>query len=132
MGGSWRWALPVQRSMAPNLGGGARRKNRRPSNALGEATQQSGAFRSRHRRPGPGWKASAILGRMPLTRFTIRQLEALVTAAELHSFSGASERLGLTAQAVSQLVAELEAVLGFRLFDRTTRRVALTSAGRDF
>jgi DNA-binding transcriptional LysR family regulator len=38
----------------------------------------------------------------------------------------------MTAQAVSQLVAELEAVLGFRLFDRTTRRVSLTSAGRDF
>jgi len=69
---------------------------------------------------------------MPLTRFTIRQLEAFVTAADLYSFSGAAERLGLTAQAVSQLVAELEAVLGFRLFDRTTRRVSLTSAGRDF
>jgi len=42
---------------------------------------------------------------------------------------GASE---LTAQAVSQLIAELEAVLGFRVFDRTTRRVALSGAGRDF
>jgi DNA-binding transcriptional LysR family regulator len=33
---------------------------------------------------------------------------------------------------VSQLIAELEAILGFRLFDRTTRKVALSSAGRDF
>jgi len=69
---------------------------------------------------------------MPLTRFTLRQLEAFVAVADLRSFSTAAERLGLTAQAISQGVAELESVLGFRLFDRTTRRVALTSAGRDF
>lgn len=69
---------------------------------------------------------------MPLARFTLRQLEAFVAVAELHSFSAAAERLGFTAQAVSQLVAELEAVLAFRVFDRTTRRVGLSSAGRDF
>jgi DNA-binding transcriptional LysR family regulator len=69
---------------------------------------------------------------MPLTRFTLRQIEALASVADLHSFSAAADRLGLTAQAVSQLVAELEGILGFRLFDRTTRRVALSSAGRDF
>lgn len=69
---------------------------------------------------------------MALTRFTLRQLEAYAVVAELQSFSAGAERMGLTAQAVSQLVAELEATLGFRLFDRTTRRVALNSAGRDF
>ncbi|KQP49242.1 LysR family transcriptional regulator [Pseudorhodoferax sp. Leaf274] len=69
---------------------------------------------------------------MPLTRITLRQLEAYAAVAELLNFHAAAERLGLTAQAVSQLVAELEAVLGFRLFDRTTRRVALSSAGRDY
>ncbi|WP_284619600.1 LysR family transcriptional regulator [Aquabacterium humicola] len=69
---------------------------------------------------------------MPLTRFTLRQLEAFDAVADLHSFSAAADRLGLSAQAVSQQVAELEAVLGFRLFDRTTRRVSLSSAGRDF
>lgn len=69
---------------------------------------------------------------MSLTRFTLRQIEAFVAVAELLSFSGAAERLGLTAQAVSQLIAELEHTLGFRLFDRTTRRVGLSSAGRDF
>src|SRR6218665_1172406 len=71
-------------------------------------------------------------GAMPLTRITLRQLEAYAAVAELLNFHAAAERLGLTAQAVSQLVAELEAVLGFRLFDRTTRRVALSSAGRDY
>lgn len=69
---------------------------------------------------------------MSFTRFTLRQVEAFLTVAELHNFSAAADRLGLTAQAVSQLVAELESHLEFRLFDRTTRRVALSSAGRDF
>ncbi len=68
---------------------------------------------------------------MPLTRITIRQLEAFVTVADRRSFAAASKELGLSASAVSQLVSELEDTLGFRLFDRTTRRVALSSAGRE-
>jgi DNA-binding transcriptional LysR family regulator len=71
-------------------------------------------------------------GGMPLTRFTLRQIEAFMAVADAHSFTTAASRLGLTAQAVSQLIAELESILGFRLFDRTTRKVALSSAGRDF
>lgn len=69
---------------------------------------------------------------MPLTRFTLRQIETFACVAELNSFGGAAQRLALTPQAVSQLIAELENLLGFRLFDRTTRRVTLSSAGRDF
>ncbi|WP_257168063.1 LysR family transcriptional regulator [Bradyrhizobium sp. SRS-191] len=69
---------------------------------------------------------------MPLSRITIRQFEALVAVAETLSFSAAGERLGLTSSAVSQLVSELESTAGFRVFDRSTRRVALSSAGRDF
>jgi DNA-binding transcriptional LysR family regulator len=69
---------------------------------------------------------------MALTRFSLRQIEAFTAVADLHSFSGAAERLGMTSSAISQLIAELESLLGFRLFDRTTRRVTLSSAGRDF
>ncbi|CAN7305012.1 LysR family transcriptional regulator [Pseudorhodoferax sp. LjRoot39] len=69
---------------------------------------------------------------MSLTRFTLRQIEAFAAVAEARNFGAASEQLGMTTQAVSQLIAELESVLGFRLFDRTTRRVDLSSAGRDF
>jgi DNA-binding transcriptional LysR family regulator len=69
---------------------------------------------------------------MAFTRLTLRQIEAFIAVVEVSSFTAAASRLGLTAQAVSQLVAELEGVLGFRLFDRTTRKVALSSAGRDF
>lgn len=69
---------------------------------------------------------------MPLTRATIRQYETFLAIADLHSISAAADRVGLTSSAVSQLLAELETELGFRLFDRTTRRVNLSSAGRDF
>ena len=69
---------------------------------------------------------------MALTRWTLRQMEAFMAVADAHSFTAGAARLGLTAQAVSQLVAELEAALGFRLLDRTTRRVSLSGAGRDF
>lgn len=69
---------------------------------------------------------------MALTRFTLRQLEAFAAVADLHGFAAAGKRLGMTAQAVSQLVADLESAIGLRLFDRTTRRVALSAAGREF
>ncbi|MES2183195.1 MAG: LysR family transcriptional regulator [Pseudomonadota bacterium] len=69
---------------------------------------------------------------MSLTRISLRQFEAFVAVADLRSFTASSERLGLTASAVSQLVAELESTLGFRVFDRSTRKVNLSSAGRGF
>ena len=69
---------------------------------------------------------------MPLTRVTIRQFEAFLAIVDLHSIGAAADRLGLTSSAVSQLLADLETELGFRLFDRTTRRVNLSSAGQDF
>ncbi len=69
---------------------------------------------------------------MPLTRFSLRQFEAFSAVADAQGFGAASQRMGLSSSAVSQLVAELEATLGFRLFDRHTRRVELSSAGREF
>lgn len=69
---------------------------------------------------------------MSLPRFTPRQLSAFVTVADIKSFAKAGERLNLSASAVSQLVGELESSIGFRLFDRTTRSVALSPAGREF
>jgi len=69
---------------------------------------------------------------MSLPRYTPRQLEAFVTVADVLSFTEAGNRLALTSSAVSQLVSELEDTLGFRLFDRSTRRVKVSSAGREF
>ncbi|MEX3931684.1 LysR family transcriptional regulator [Paraburkholderia phymatum] len=69
---------------------------------------------------------------MALTRVTIRQFEAFLAIVDQNGIAAAAERLGLTSSAVSQLLAELEREIGFRLFDRTTRRVSLSTAGRDF
>jgi LysR family transcriptional regulator, carnitine catabolism transcriptional activator len=62
---------------------------------------------------------------------TLRQLEAFLAVAQNDGFTRAAERIHLTQSAVSVLVRELEGQLGVRLFDRTTRAVRLTEAGRE-
>jgi DNA-binding transcriptional LysR family regulator len=71
---------------------------------------------------------------MPLAslNITLRQIEAFLAVARDEGFTRAGERLHLTQSAVSLLVRELERQLGLRLFDRTTRAVRLTEAGRGF
>lgn len=49
--------------------------------------------------------------------------------AELGSFAAAGRRLSRSPAGISKNVAELEAHLGVRLLNRTTRRVSLTEAG---
>jgi DNA-binding transcriptional LysR family regulator len=58
-----------------------------------------------------------------------RLLRAFVAVAEELSFTRAAQRLFLAQQALSAQVRQLEARVGVRLFERTTRRVALTEAG---
>ena len=62
--------------------------------------------------------------------FTSRQLKAFLLAAQHHSFTRAAEKLFITPSGLSVLIRELERQAGFRLFDRTTRYVALTEHGR--
>lgn len=56
-------------------------------------------------------------------------LRAFVATAEEAHFGRASDRLQLTQQALSKRIARLEGVLAVWLFDRDSRRVALTDAG---
>ncbi|MCO1654851.1 LysR family transcriptional regulator [Pseudonocardia humida] len=61
----------------------------------------------------------------------IRLLRHFVVVAEELHFSRAAARLFVAQQALSRDVGRLEQQLGVRLFDRTTRRVALTAAGAE-
>lgn len=63
---------------------------------------------------------------------TLNSIECFVRTAEAGSFSEAARRLGLTSAAVGKNVAKLEAQVGVRLFQRSTRRLALTEAGQQF
>jgi DNA-binding transcriptional LysR family regulator len=58
-----------------------------------------------------------------------REFEVFLTVAQTLSFRRTAEQVHLSQPAVSGLIARLEASLGVRLFDRTTRNVQLTAAG---
>ncbi len=59
-------------------------------------------------------------------------IECFVRSAEGGSFAEAARHLSLTPAAVGKSVAKLEARLGVRLFQRSTRRLTLTEAGKLF
>lgn len=61
---------------------------------------------------------------------SLRQLRVFLAVASERSFSRAGDRIGLTQPAVSRAIHELEAQMGLRLLDRSTREVALTEAGQ--
>jgi DNA-binding transcriptional LysR family regulator len=61
-----------------------------------------------------------------------RQLEYFVAVAEELSFTRAAQRLFTVQSTVSATIRALETELGATLFDRSTRRVALSAAGRAF
>jgi DNA-binding transcriptional LysR family regulator len=62
----------------------------------------------------------------------IEKIHIFLSVAELGSFAAAARRLNLSPSVVTRVVAELEQDLGVQLFVRTTRKVALTSAGQHF
>ncbi|WMJ69277.1 LysR family transcriptional regulator [Stenotrophomonas sp. 24(2023)] len=59
-------------------------------------------------------------------------LEVMFAIVESRSFSAAAEVVGLSQPGVSRAVARLEARLGMRVFERTTRAVRLTDEGRRY
>lgn len=65
-------------------------------------------------------------------RTGMTELEVVLAVARRNSFRGAAQELGMSTTAVSSAVAGLEARLKVRLFNRSTRSVALTDAGRRY
>jgi len=57
------------------------------------------------------------------------ELKAFAAVVERASFARAADHLGLSPSALSQTIRQLEARLGVRLLNRTTRSVATTTAG---
>lgn len=64
--------------------------------------------------------------------FNLNDLQAFRAVAELSNFRKAAESLHVSQPAFSRRIEKLEEALGVQLLERTTRRVILTSVGRDF
>ncbi len=62
----------------------------------------------------------------------VRALRVFSAVAAASGFAGAARALDLAPAVVTRTIAELEAHLGARLLQRTTRRVALTDAGETY
>lgn len=62
----------------------------------------------------------------------LKGLDAVLAIARLGSFRAAALELGMSTTALSHNIGRLETNLGVRLFNRTTRSVSLSDAGRDF
>jgi DNA-binding transcriptional LysR family regulator len=69
---------------------------------------------------------------MPFDARLVSGIGVLAAVIETGGFAKAAQALGLTQPAVSRSVARLEARIGVRLLDRTTRSVTLTDEGRRF
>jgi DNA-binding transcriptional LysR family regulator len=64
--------------------------------------------------------------------FDLADLRGFLAVADLGSFSAAAQALHLSQSALSRRVDKLELALGVQLFERTTRRVELSTIGRGF
>jgi len=62
----------------------------------------------------------------------LAEMRVFVRAIERGTFAGAAGDLGLTPSAISKLIQRLEARLGVRLVNRTTRKLALTAEGETY
>lgn len=67
-----------------------------------------------------------------MSRHSLIELEAVLAIVRCGSFRAAALDLGMSTTAISNAVAKLERELAVRLFNRTTRSVSLTYAGRIF
>lgn len=66
------------------------------------------------------------------TKVDLNRVATFVRVVQAKSFTRAARELRLPISSVSRSVAQLEEALGVRLLHRTTRRLALTDAGRSY
>lgn len=67
-----------------------------------------------------------------MSRASLAELEAVALVARRGGFRAAARDLGVSSSALSHSISALEARIGVRLFNRTTRSVVLTAAGEQF
>ena len=67
-----------------------------------------------------------------MRNLTLRQIRIFLSAAKHLSFSHAAEELHITGSAVSLQIKEMEGDIGISLFNRDSKKVALTTAGEHF
>jgi DNA-binding transcriptional LysR family regulator len=67
-----------------------------------------------------------------MARHSLVELDAVIAVARKTSFRQAALELGMSTTALSNTIGKIERLLGVRLFNRTTRSVSLTDAGRNF
>lgn len=83
-------------------------------------------------RAAGGGATPARSSRSTRDEIDLRDVEFVAAVARHGSFTRAASDLHIAQPALSATIQRLEANLGLRLFDRTTRRVALTDAGEAF
>jgi DNA-binding transcriptional LysR family regulator len=67
-----------------------------------------------------------------MSKHGLIEFDAVLAIARRGSFRAAALELGLSTTALSNVIGKVERQLGVRLFNRTTRSVSLTDAGRNF
>ena len=67
-----------------------------------------------------------------MRNLTLRQIRIFLSAAKHLSFSHAAEELHITGSAVSLQIKEMEGDIGISLFNRDSKKIALTTAGEHF
>jgi len=67
-----------------------------------------------------------------MMRGSLAELEAVLAVSSRGGFRAAARELGISSSSLSQQIAALEARMGVRLFNRSTRSVVLSAAGEQF
>src|SRR5262245_22581976 len=83
---------------------------------------------SKRQRSRQNWELSFQISETSMDR--LEAMSTLLAVVDAGSLSAAARRLGTPLATVSRKVSELETHLGTRLLNRSSRRIALTDAGR--